>query len=50
MRAVMEDATLAAPPASPFRSTGKNGLHSEHLGHLLATMQSLQRSFPGGVW
>jgi ring-1,2-phenylacetyl-CoA epoxidase subunit PaaC len=50
MSAIMEDATLAAPPASPFRSTGKNGLHSEHMGHLLATMQSLQRSFPGGVW
>jgi ring-1,2-phenylacetyl-CoA epoxidase subunit PaaC len=50
MSAIMEDATLTAPPASPFRSTGKNGLHSEHMGHLLATMQSLQRSFPGGVW
>jgi ring-1,2-phenylacetyl-CoA epoxidase subunit PaaC len=50
MSSIMEDATLAAPPASPFRSTGKNGLHSEHMGHLLATMQSLQRTFPGGVW
>ena len=39
------------PPAwGPFRSTGKQGLHSEHMGPLLATMQSLQRSFPGGVW
>jgi ring-1,2-phenylacetyl-CoA epoxidase subunit PaaC len=50
MSAILEDATLTAPPASPFRSTGKNGLHSEHMGHLLSTMQSLQRSFPGGVW
>jgi ring-1,2-phenylacetyl-CoA epoxidase subunit PaaC len=50
MSAILEDATLAAPPASPFRSTGKNGQHSEHMGALLATMQALQRSFPGGVW
>jgi ring-1,2-phenylacetyl-CoA epoxidase subunit PaaC len=50
MSVILEDATLAVPPASPFRSTGKNGVHSEHMGHLLATMQSLQRSFPGGVW
>ena len=50
LNAILEDATLTAPPASPFRSTGKNGSHSEHMGHLLATMQSLQRSFPSGVW
>jgi ring-1,2-phenylacetyl-CoA epoxidase subunit PaaC len=50
MNAILEDATLVAPPASPFRSTGKNGVHSEHMGHLLSTMQTLQRSFPGGVW
>jgi ring-1,2-phenylacetyl-CoA epoxidase subunit PaaC len=50
MHAILEDATLTMPQASPFRSTGKNGLHSEHMGHLLATLQSLQRSFPGGVW
>ena len=50
MNVILEDATLTAPSASPFRSTGKNGSHSEHMGDLLATMQSLQRSFPGGVW
>ena len=50
MHAILDDATLTAPAASAFRSSGKIGLHSEHMGHLLATMQSLQRSFPGGVW
>jgi ring-1,2-phenylacetyl-CoA epoxidase subunit PaaC len=50
MTAILEDATLTVPPASPFRSTGKNGVHSEHMGAILATMQTLQRSFPGGVW
>ncbi|MEP7303683.1 MAG: Phenylacetic acid catabolic protein, partial [Caldimonas sp.] len=29
---------------------GKSGRHSEHLGYILAEMQSLQRTFPGGVW
>ena len=50
MSAILEDATLTAPKASAFRSTGKTGQHSEHMGFILATMQSLQRSFPGGAW
>jgi ring-1,2-phenylacetyl-CoA epoxidase subunit PaaC len=48
--AVLDEAGLAIPPASNFRSSGKTGVHSEHMGYLLAEMQSLQRSFPGGAW
>lgn len=33
-----------------FRSTGKVGRHSEHMGYILAEMQHLQRSYPGGAW
>jgi ring-1,2-phenylacetyl-CoA epoxidase subunit PaaC len=29
---------------------GKKGIHSEHLGFLLAEMQSLARAHPNGVW
>jgi ring-1,2-phenylacetyl-CoA epoxidase subunit PaaC len=29
---------------------GRSGRHSEHLGHLLAEMQHLQRSYPGATW
>ncbi|MCJ8340098.1 MAG: phenylacetate-CoA oxygenase subunit PaaC [Pseudomonadales bacterium] len=29
---------------------GREGKHSEHLGHLLAQMQILQRSYPGLEW
>ncbi len=47
---VLAEATLAVPAASAFRSTGKHGVHSEHMGFMLAEMQQLQRSFPGGVW
>ncbi len=47
---VLEEATLRLPADSGFRSDGKNGRHSEHMGFILTTMQHLQRSFPGGVW
>ena len=30
--------------------SGKNGVHSEHLGFLLAEMQFLQRAYPGNTW
>ncbi len=48
--AVLADARLARPAATPFVSTGMNGVHSEHLGFILAEMQSLQRQHPGGRW
>ena len=47
---VFADARLAIPPPGAFRSTGSRGVHSEHMGYLLAEMQTLQRSFPGGQW
>ena len=47
---VFDDAGLTVPGESAFRSTGTRGVHSEHLGRILAEMQHLQRSFPGGVW
>lgn len=48
--AVLQQATLSAPAWGQFRSTGRNGVHSEHMGYLLAEMQHLQRAFPGGAW
>jgi ring-1,2-phenylacetyl-CoA epoxidase subunit PaaC len=48
--AVLAAAGLALPAERAFRSTGKVGRHSEHLGYVLAEMQHLQRTFPGGVW
>ena len=47
---VLADARLVAPEPGQFRSTGSRGVHSEHFGYMLAEMQTLQRSFPGGVW
>jgi ring-1,2-phenylacetyl-CoA epoxidase subunit PaaC len=50
VEAVLAEATLPLPPKSAFRSDGKRGRHTEHMGHLLAEMQVLQRAYPGGVW
>ncbi|MEP7085321.1 MAG: 1,2-phenylacetyl-CoA epoxidase subunit PaaC, partial [Betaproteobacteria bacterium] len=47
---VLEEATLTPPRPSRFRSTGKFGTHSEHLGFVLAEMQTLHRTYPGGQW
>jgi ring-1,2-phenylacetyl-CoA epoxidase subunit PaaC len=47
---VLDDATLAVPEVTKFVSTGSRGVHSEHMGFILAEMQHLQRAFPGGVW
>jgi ring-1,2-phenylacetyl-CoA epoxidase subunit PaaC len=47
---VLEEATLRVPQPSGFRSTGKTGVHTEHLGHLLSEMQWMQRAYPGMRW
>jgi ring-1,2-phenylacetyl-CoA epoxidase subunit PaaC len=47
---VLEAASLEVPKPTAFRSSGKIGRHSEHMGFILAEMQYLQRAFPGGVW
>ena len=48
---VLQTATLTVPADRPRLSGGKSGqMHSEHLGHLLAVMQSLPRSYPDARW
>lgn len=43
-------ATLARPADGPMQKGGRRGKHSEHIGHLLATMQSVARAHPGATW
>ncbi|MEY2876157.1 MAG: hypothetical protein RLZZ373_3528 [Pseudomonadota bacterium] len=50
MHPLLAEAGLTPPKPSAFLSTGKRGVHSEHMGFLLADLQTLQRTFPGGVW
>jgi ring-1,2-phenylacetyl-CoA epoxidase subunit PaaC len=47
---VLAEATLAAPAGGWMQSGGRSGRHSEHLGHLLASLQFLQRAYPGATW
>ena len=46
----LSEATLQRPAAGGFVPTGKQGIHSEHLGFVLAEMQSLARQHPGATW
>jgi ring-1,2-phenylacetyl-CoA epoxidase subunit PaaC len=50
MEEVLAEATLQRPADKPYLWYGKRGDHSEHLGHLLAPMQHLQRTYPGANW
>jgi ring-1,2-phenylacetyl-CoA epoxidase subunit PaaC len=47
---VLAEATLMRPPAARYPWYGKRGVHTEHLGHLLAEMQHLPRTYPGAAW
>jgi len=46
----LDAATLRRPAAQPYPWHGKRGVHTEHLGHLLAEMQHLPRAYPGARW
>jgi ring-1,2-phenylacetyl-CoA epoxidase subunit PaaC len=44
------EATLKRPAEGGFVPTGKHSVHSEHLGFMLAEMQSLARAHPNATW
>jgi len=48
--AALQEATLQRPADGGFVPTGKQGQHSEHLGFVLAEMQSLARAHPQATW
>ncbi len=50
VRATLAEATLSPPDSACVHRGGKWGRHTEHLGHLLADMQFLQRAYPGASW
>jgi ring-1,2-phenylacetyl-CoA epoxidase subunit PaaC len=47
---VLREATLPLPEYPRAVLGGRRGHHSEHLGHLLAAMQFLPRTYPDAVW
>jgi ring-1,2-phenylacetyl-CoA epoxidase subunit PaaC len=50
LAAVLTEATLELPKLPRPALGGRVGHHSEHLGHLLAVMQHLPRSYPDARW
>ena len=48
--AIVEEATLALPEDQWMAGGGRDGLHSEDFGYLIADMQHLQRAYPGLNW
>ena len=50
VRTVLAQATLEMPTYAGHQHGGKQGLHSEHLGHLLTSLQFMQRAYPGAQW
>jgi ring-1,2-phenylacetyl-CoA epoxidase subunit PaaC len=50
IEAVMAEATLVVPKDAFMQKGGNDGMHTEHLGHLLAEMQILRRSYRGARW
>jgi ring-1,2-phenylacetyl-CoA epoxidase subunit PaaC len=47
---VVSRATLTIPDAGYMQRGGREGRHTEHLGHMLSEMQIVARSFPGASW
>ena len=41
---------LTIPALGAYRSGAKQGLHTEHLGFILAELQYIQRSYPNMTW
>jgi ring-1,2-phenylacetyl-CoA epoxidase subunit PaaC len=47
---ILEEATLDVPVSKWFQKGGKHGIHTEHLGYLLADLQYMQRTYPNMEW
>jgi ring-1,2-phenylacetyl-CoA epoxidase subunit PaaC len=50
VRDVLTEAALTVPESTFAHKGGRRGVHTEHLGHILADMQFLQRAYPGAAW
>jgi ring-1,2-phenylacetyl-CoA epoxidase subunit PaaC len=47
---ILEVATLTVPESKYFQKGGKQGIHTEHMGYLLAELQYMQRAYPNMEW
>jgi len=47
---VLKEATLVVPESKYFQKGGKEGIHTEHMGYILAELQYMQRTYPNMTW
>ncbi len=47
---VLTEATLSVPEEKYFQKGGKQGIHTEHMGFILAELQYMQRTYPNLKW
>lgn len=47
---VLQEARLTIPEGPPAMATGKKGIHTEHMGFILAQIQYMQRAYPDMTW
>lgn len=47
---VLDQATLQTPTLDYFQKGGKQGIHSEYMGYLIADLQYMQRTYPNMNW
>ena len=50
LQSVLAAAGLTMPQESFMQTGGKAGVHTEHLGYVLADLQYVQRAYPGNEW
>jgi ring-1,2-phenylacetyl-CoA epoxidase subunit PaaC len=50
VKLLLEEATLLIPDSLYFQKGGKEGIHSEHMGYLIADLQYMQRTYPKMNW
>lgn len=47
---ILKEATLNVPERKYFTRGGKKGIHTEHMGYILADLQYMQRTYPNMTW
>jgi ring-1,2-phenylacetyl-CoA epoxidase subunit PaaC len=47
---ILNEATLSVPENNYFTKGGKEGVHTEHMGYILADLQYMQRTYPNMTW
>ena len=50
VNAIFKEATLSIPENVFMQTGGKTGIHTEHMGYILAELQFVQRAYPNSEW